>query len=177
MTRPTTVVLAAVLLVPGAIVRADATSAKAEPANARQLQGAWEGVQVGQESAGAVAITFSGNALHFQGPTADKGFDATFTLKEGTRPRQLHATLTGSPQGKDIGRVIGAVVKVENCTLSLAGLKDGAPSILDEAEAFDENPMFHYRFRRGEAKAKKAAAPKPAAPSPWAPWNPLQRPE
>ena len=61
---------------------------------------------------------------------------------------------------KDIGKVIGAVFKIENGTLSLAGLQDGAPSTLDDSEAFDDNTMFHYRFRKVPPQAKTAGAPK-----------------
>jgi hypothetical protein len=86
-----------------------------------------------------------------------------FTLKEGTHPRQLRATVTGLEQAKDIGTVIGAIFKIENGTLSLAGLQDDAdkPRSLaaeDDSEGFDGNPMFHYRFRKVEPQAKKAGA-------------------
>jgi uncharacterized protein (TIGR03067 family) len=149
MTRPTKLVLAAlVLLSPAAAVRAEATTARTQPAAAevQHLQGTWEGASVGQESAGKITITFSGNSLHFQGLKADQWYDATFTMQEGTRPRQLRATITGCPQVKDIGTVIGAIFKIENKTLSLAGLEDDGAS--DDSEAFDGNTMFHYRFRK-----------------------------
>jgi uncharacterized protein (TIGR03067 family) len=131
---------------------------------------------VGQEAAGQITITFSGNVLHYQGLRADQRYDATFTLKEDTRPRQLRATINGGAQVKDIGRVIGAVFKIENGTLSLAGLDDDAPSTLDDSEAFDGNTAFHYRFRRAEPQAK-AGAPKVETPSSPAPWSPLRWPE
>ncbi len=120
---------------------------------------------MGQESAGKFTITFSGNSLHFQGLRANEWYDATFTLQEGTRPRQLRATITGSELVKAIGTVVGAIFKIENGTLSLAGLEDGdsnvgAPSISDDSQAFDGNRMFHYRFRKVEPQAKKAGAPK-----------------
>ena len=179
MTRPTMLVFAPlVLLLPSAAVRAEAPPAKTPPATAgvQQLQCAWEGVQVGQESAGPINITFNGNALHFQGAKADLRYDASFTLKKDTRPQQLHATITGGgPAGNDIGRVVGAFVKIENGTLSLAGLDDDAPSTVDDAEAFDRNRIFHYRLRRVDPKTK-AAEPKPETPSP-APWSPLKWPE
>jgi hypothetical protein len=178
MTRPTTLVLAAlVVLLPGATVRAGGTTAKSQPATTevQHLQGAWTGVVVGQESAGTISIAFNGNSLHYQGQAADLQYDATFTLQEGTRPRQLRATITSAPQGKGIGTVIGAVFKIENCTLSLGGIRDGAPRILDDAEAFEDNAIFHYRLRRGEARSK-ADAPKREPPPSWTPWNPLQRP-
>jgi hypothetical protein len=180
MTPPTMLVLALlVLLLPGATVRAQAPTAKTPPATAgvQQLQCVWEGVQVGQESAGPINITFDGNALHFQGSKADLRYDASFTLKKDARPQQLHATITGGGPGNDIGRMVGAFFKIENGTLSLAGLEDDAPSTVDDAEAFDRNRIFHYRLRRVDPKAKKAVAPTPEAPSPPAPWSPLKWPE
>ena len=117
------------------------------------LQGTWVGVLVGQESAGKVTITFSGNSLHFQGLKADQWYDATFTLQEGTRPRQLRATITGSA-GPGIGTVVGAIFKIENGTLSLAGLEDEGPS--GDSEVFDGNRMFHYRLRKVEPQVQKA---------------------
>ena len=120
---------------------------------------------MGQESAGKITIAFSGSSLHFQGLRADQWYDATFTLQEGTRPRQLRATITGSELVQAIGTVVGAIFKIENGTLSLAGLEDGnlnagAPSTSDDSQAFDGNKMFHYRFRKVELQAKKAGAPK-----------------
>ena len=155
MTRPTKLVLAALVpLLPGAAVRVEATTATTQLATAevQHLQGTWEGVLVGQESAGKITITFSGNSLHFQGLRADQWYDATFTLPEGTRPRQLRATITGSAMVKDIGTVIGAIFKIEKRTLSLAGLEDDGTS--GDSEAFDGNTMFHYRFRKVEPLAK-----------------------
>lgn len=167
MTRPMTLVLAAfVPLLPGAT------------AELRPLEGTWEGAHVGQESAGTITITFSGSSLHYEGLRADQRYDATFTLREGTRPRQLRATITRGGMANDIGRVIGAVFKIENGTLSLAGLEDDAPSTLADSEAFDGNTMFHYRFRRADPLAKKRGAPKkPEAPSSPAPWSPLKWPD
>ena len=150
-----------------------ARSAQALPPAAfnavQHLQGKWEGVLVGQESAGKITITFSGNSLHFQGLRADQWYDATFTLQEGTRPRQLRATITGCERVKDIGTVIGAIFKIENGTLSLAGLEDDAKKPLSLGDGkplfkvedgFDGNTMFHYRFRKVEPQAKKVGAPK-----------------
>lgn len=162
MTRPTTLVLAALVLLTTVPLTAQV----------RELQGTWEGVHVGQESAGKVTVTFAGNSLHFQGVKADQRYDATFTLQEGTRPRQFRATITGSEIADAIGKVIPAVFKIENGTLSLAGLEDDAPLTLGDAEAFDRNPMFHYRLRKVETRqaclVKPAASPSPSPLEPGA---------
>jgi uncharacterized protein (TIGR03067 family) len=179
MTLPTTLALAAVvLLLPQATVRAQAPTAKTGPATGglRDLQGTWEGAHVGQESAGTITLTVTGNALLFQGSRADLRYDATFTLKKGTRPQQLHATITGGGPGNDVGRVIGAVFKIENGTLSLAGIEDDAPSTLDDAEAFDHSTSFHYRFRKVDPGAKTACTLKPEPTPSSAPRSPLKWP-
>jgi hypothetical protein len=176
MTRKTTLVLTALaLLVPGAAVRATVTGAPSQPAAAaelQRLQGTWEGVLVGQESAGKITITFAGNSLHFQGLRTEEWYDATFTLQEGTRPQRLRATITGCERETDIGTEIGAYFKIVDGTLSLAGIEDDAQeprnSFLDGKplfgiedgsvgvcapspdgpEVFEGNSMFHYRFRK-----------------------------
>lgn len=188
MTRRTTLYLTALaLLLPGTAVRAEVTVATHQPAAAaiQRLQGTWEGVLVDHESEGKITLTFTGNSLHFQGLRADEWYDATFTLQEGTRPQQLRATITGCELARDIGTVIGAIFKIEDGTLSLAGIEDddqGPPQIFgdgkspfkledgsvglckpstpDESEAFDGNTMFHYRFRKVEPQPKNGEAPK-----------------
>ncbi len=138
---------------------------------------------MGQESAGKITITFTGSSLHFQGLRTDEWYDATFTLREGTSPQQLRATITDCERTKDIGTVIGAIFKIEDGTLSLAGIEDDAQELLqtfgdgkslfkieggdpnvcgpDGSEAFEGNTMFHYKFRKVQPQTKKAAAPKP----------------
>lgn len=176
MTPQTTLILMALAcLMPGAATDTRAATVTSQPtaADVQNLQGTWEGVLVGHESAGKITITFAGNTLHFQGLNAKEWYDATFTLVEGTSPRQLRATITGCERAKDIGKVVEAIFKIEEGTLSLAGFEgeaieppkdfgngklifeigDGSvnlciPNAPGGSDAFSGNSMFHYKFRK-----------------------------
>jgi uncharacterized protein (TIGR03067 family) len=90
----------------------------------QRLQGAWEGVLLGQESAGKVSITITTNSLRFQGRDKHDWYVAKFTLLTETNPQQLHTTITGAHQTNHIGSVVRAIFKIEGETLSLAGIQD-----------------------------------------------------
>jgi uncharacterized protein (TIGR03067 family) len=121
------------VLIPCALIRAQEASSITQPtaAQTQPLQGSWEGVQVGQESAGKYTMTITGNSLHFQGPRTDDRYEATFTLPSGTVPQQLHATITESSSPDDIGRVVFAIFKVENETLTLVRYTRNPPMIFE----------------------------------------------
>jgi len=58
------------------------------------LQGTWEGVLVGDNAHQKIAITVTGNSLHFHRDT-NFWFETTITLPAGKDPSQLHATIKG----------------------------------------------------------------------------------
>jgi len=79
---------------------------------------------VGDEWAGKITMTITGNSLHFHRDT-DFWFDTTFTLPAGTYPQQLHATIKDCPEPcDDIGRVVFAIFKIEGETLTLVGIPE-----------------------------------------------------
>jgi uncharacterized protein (TIGR03067 family) len=156
---------------------AQAAGATNQPtaAELKPLQGTWEGVLVGQESAGKIIITFTGNSLRFQGLNTNEWYEATFTLPTETNPQQLRATITGCPRTNDIGTVVGAIFKIEDGALTLAGIQDrdqeppksfgddkplskiadgpftlsgSVPGVLDGAKAFEDNTLFRYELRK-----------------------------
>ena len=80
-----------------------------------RLQGDWEGEGAG----GKCSITITGNSLHYRAGT--NWWKTTFTLPAGTDPRQLHATIKdSSPPTNGIGKVVFAIFKIEDGTLTLA---------------------------------------------------------
>ncbi len=83
---------------------------------------------MGQEKDGKITITITGNSLHFH---RDKNFwfETTFTLPAGTDPKQLHATIKDCADKESIGKVVLAIFKIEDGTLTLAGIRtpDSAP--------------------------------------------------
>lgn len=100
------------------------------------LQGTWEGVLVGDKAHQKITITINGNSLHFHRDT-NFWFDATITLSAGKDPRQLHATINGSPpsQADSIGEVVRAFFRIENGTLTLATIGDDAEETANGFEA------------------------------------------
>lgn len=93
------------------------------------LQGTWEGVMVGDKANAKILITIKGDSFHFHRDT-NFWFETTIVLPAGTSPRQLHATIKDCPpsQGSSVGKVVLAIFKIEDGTLTLAS---GGP---DEAE-------------------------------------------
>jgi uncharacterized protein (TIGR03067 family) len=108
------------------------------------IQGTWEGGLVGDLSLQKTTITISGNSLRFH---RDKKFwfDTTIALPAGTHPKQLRATIKGCPMPDSIGKVIGAIFKIEGDALTLATTGDEeAPKSFD---ARDQG-LMRYEFRR-----------------------------
>ena len=89
----------------------------------KRLQGYWVGV--GSES--NTSITITGHSFHYHSRT-DFWFKTTFTLPAGTDPQQLRATIKDCSPPKDpIGKVVVAIYKIEDGTLTLANLQSGEP--------------------------------------------------
>lgn len=108
------------------------------------LQGTWEGVLVGDMSWQRTTITIAGNSLRFQ-RDPKFWFETTITLPAGTNPRQLHATIKDCPQAGSIGKVIGAIFKIEAGTLTLATTGDEETPKSFEAK---DKGLMRYELRR-----------------------------
>jgi uncharacterized protein (TIGR03067 family) len=136
-----------------------AQSVANQPANAelRLLQGTWEGAVVGEESRQKITITITGNSFHFYRDT-NFWFDTTITLPGGTNPKQLYATIKGCPpsQADSIGKVVGAIFKIEDGTLTLAtggrdSSREGTPKSF---EAAGDNGLTRYELRKAQPHKK-----------------------
>src|SRR6185436_20415463 len=142
------------LLMPCGLMCTQAAGATDQPiaAELQPLQGSWEGVLVDQEAAGKVSITITGNSLHFQGLKPTEWYETTFTLPAGTYPQQLHATIKDcSHPCDDIGKVVYAIVKIEDGTLNLVGIQATAgepPKTIVEIPGFEDNRLFHYKLKK-----------------------------
>ena len=83
------------------------------------------------------------------------------TLPAGTNPKQLHATIKGCPpsQASSIGKVVVAIFKIEDGTLTLAtGNGDGeAPKSF---EATGANGPNRYELRKVQPQKKDTEPPK-----------------
>ena len=126
----------------------------ADPANQptaaelQPLQGSWE------EAAGKISITITGNSLHFQGLNAEEWYETTFTLPAGTYPQQLRATIKDCPQPcDDIGKVVFAIFKIEDGTLTLVGIQSTAaepPKTFGEIPGIEDNRIFRYKLKKAK---------------------------
>ena len=127
------------------------------------LQGTWEGVLVGDKSHGNIAITITGNSFHFHRDT-NFWFDTTITLPAGTDPKQLYATIKGCPpsQADSIGKVVGAIFKIEDGTLTLAtGGGDSSPEGTPKSfEAPEDKGLTRYELRKVQPQKKNTQPPK-----------------
>ena len=125
------------------------------------LQGTWEGVEVSQEGAEKITITMTGNSFHFHRDT-NFWFETTITLPAGTDPKQLHATIKGCPpsQADSIGKVVGAIFKIEDGTLTLATRGGGAEETLKSFEATEDKGLTRYELRKVQSQKKNTQPPK-----------------
>ena len=127
------------------------------------LQGTWEGVMVGDNEHQKITITITGNSFHFHRDT-NFWFETTITLPAGTDPKQLHATIKGCPpsQADSIGKVVGAIFKIEDGTLTLAtgggdSSREGTPKSF---EATEDKGLTRYELRKVQPQKKNAELPK-----------------
>ncbi len=127
------------------------TAAELQP-----LQGTWEGVEVGDTSWQKITITIAGNSLHFH-RDANFWFETTIALPSGTYPKQLLATIKGSPssQASSHGKVVGAIFKIENGTLTLVTSGEMPESFEDKGGG-----LTRYELRKVQPQRKNSQAPK-----------------
>ena len=129
-----------------------------QPTNAelQLLQGTWKGVMVGQEKDGNITITITGNSLRFHRDT-HFWFETTITLPAGKDPKQLHATIKHSAPPEDSnGKVVRAFFKIEDGTLTLATIGDGAE---ETPKGFETAPN-RYELRKAQPQRKNTDLPK-----------------
>ena len=148
------------LLLPCVLLGLQAGCATHPPmaAELKPLQGYWEGEGAG----GKCSITITGNWLHYR--VGENWYKTTFTLPAGTDPKQLHATIKGCPpsQADSIGKVVGAIFKIEDGTLTLAtGGADSSPEGTPKSfEATEGNGQTRYQLRKVQPENKNTQPPK-----------------
>lgn len=140
------------------LTTAKAKGAVNQPAAAelQLLQGTWEGVLVGDKAHQTITITITGSSLHFHRDT-NFWFETTITLPAGTDPKQLHATIKhSSPPEESNGKVVRAVFKIEDGTLTLATISDDP----EETPKSFEGLATRYELRRVLPQEKNSDPPK-----------------
>jgi uncharacterized protein (TIGR03067 family) len=142
-----------------------AKSVANQPANPelQLLQGTWEGAAVDDQVHQKITVTITGNSFHFHRDT-NFWFDTTITLPADTDPRQLFATIKGCPpsQASSIGKVVGAIFKIEDATLILAtGGRDSSPEGTPKSfEATEDQGLTRYELKKVQPHKKIVQPPK-----------------
>jgi uncharacterized protein (TIGR03067 family) len=130
------------------------TTHRPTAAQLQPLQGTWEESKAGEK----VTVTITGNSLDFH-RDSNFWFKTRFTLPTGKDPQQLHATIKGSSSPKDSnGKVVVAIFKIEDGTLTLAAEPQNG------SKTFEESSMFHHKLRKVQPQEKLSKHPHPSEP-------------
>ena len=127
----------------------------ATSAQLRSLEGDWEGDGAG----GKCSITITGDSLYYYGRT-NFWFKTSFILPTGTDPQQLHATIKdcARPSEDSIGKVIFAIFKIEDGTLTLVTLTEDDMS--DKRPKTFTNASNRYILKQVHPQKKNTDPPK-----------------
>jgi uncharacterized protein (TIGR03067 family) len=128
-------------------------------AGLKLLQGTWEGVTVGDPSKKQITITITGDSLRFY-RDANFWFETTITLPAGKNPQQLHATIKDSAPPKDaVGKVVRAIFKIEDETLTLAAGGDDDEGTPKSFEVTDDQRPARYELRKIQPQKQNSQSP------------------
>ena len=111
-------------------------------------------------------MTILGNTLNFRA-RPDFWYETTFTIPAGADPQQLHATIIkdSSQSERDIGKVVVALFKIEDETLTLG--------VIDDFEGPLESPVTdgwdrasdRYYLKRVQPQENKPNHPQSSGPN------------
>jgi len=162
------------LLIPSVLLclQAGCTTHPPTASERQRLQGKWEGVVVGQKSDVKTTITITGHSLFYQQGT-NSWFETAFTLPAGTDPQQLHATIKGCSEPDSIGKVVVAILKIEDGILTLAMNQYARLEAPKSFEGNEEKGTIRYEFRKVQPQKKNTDYPNPNEPK--TPNHALQR--
>lgn len=116
-----------------------------------ELEGTWEGTEVGREARGKATLKVTGKSLEFRGADKREWYKATITLPAGTDPKQLHGKITESPLPEFTGKTAVSIYKIENGTLTLVGREPGNTEVPKKFEGEADTRTFVFK----KAAAKK----------------------
>lgn len=117
-----------VLLAAGtATITAKATSGDKQSDSAA-LQGTWTGQEAGAGTNSSTMVVH-GSTLEFHGANPNEWYNASFTLREDTTPKQMVTTITGCPFPAYVGKTSHAIYQVKDGTFILAGNEPGSTAV------------------------------------------------
>ncbi len=129
--------------------KCSATSIKLPLPLFEQLQGKWEGYDVGDQHRQRIVLTIQNKQLHFF-RDEDFWFKTTFTLSLDKDPYQLHATIQESADGETDGEVVDAIFKIEQGVFKLASFSSDNDT---PSKSFDSYPS-HYVLKKVSSEQK-----------------------
>ena len=108
-----------------------------DKSDATVLQGTWKGHEIGDPANGVCSLTFSGKDVEYKGADTNDWAKGTFTIKEGTTPRQFDITVTACPAPESVGKICHVIYEIKDGTLKIAGNAPGDPSVPTSFDAAD----------------------------------------
>ena len=116
---------------------------------------------MGEQSPDKITITITGDTFHFH-RDSKFWFETTMALPAGTNPQQLRATIKGCAPGQEnsVGKVVVAIVKVENEILTLAARGDGGETAPTTFEITEDKGLTHYELRKVPPQKQKTPSSK-----------------
>ena len=116
---------------------------------------------MGDKSDNKYTIAITGHSFHFH-RDSNFWFATTITLPTGTDPRQLHATIKDCAPGQEnsVGKVVVAIFKIEDGTLTLAAIGDGHEETPKSFEAAEDKGLTRYELRKVQPQKKNTEPPK-----------------
>jgi uncharacterized protein (TIGR03067 family) len=116
---------------------AQATAAKTSTTDADLLQGKWKGEEINGETPGVCRLTIAGNIIEFHGANSNEWYKIAITLHEDASPKLFTGDVKECPAPDFVGQSIGAIYKLENGALTIAGNAPGQapPKTFDAPES------------------------------------------
>jgi uncharacterized protein (TIGR03067 family) len=117
-------------------------TSKSDPLTA--LQGKWKGKEIGGASDDACRLVITGKTLEFRGANPNEWYKGTFSLKEGTSPKQIVFEIAECSAAEYNGKTSQAIYKLENGILKVAGNAPGNPNA---PASFDAEGARVFEFK------------------------------
>src|SRR6266436_8396846 len=93
------------------------------------FQGRWLGKEIGAKTPGVCYLVVSGDNAEFRGADTNEWYQATFTLREDTKPKQVVCLTTGSSYPPMIGIARYGIYQMEDGMVRLTINEAGDTSV------------------------------------------------
>jgi len=112
---------------------------------AATLRGKWVGREMGNAPETPRELVFSGNQVEYRGASPDDWGKGSFTLLEGTQPKQLLVALTECGMSQYTGKTCYMIYEIKDSTLTVAANEPGSPTA---PLGFDAPHARHMVFKK-----------------------------